>query len=65
MTQIHCREDYEQALALLERLIDVYDANKVLIEQLSLAIERWEDQAEEFAEFNRAVRAVAVGEPEP
>ena len=64
MTQIHCREDYEQALALLERLIDVYDANKVLIEQLSLAIERWEDQAEEFAEFNRAVRVVS-GEPEP
>ena len=61
---ISSREEYEQALALLERLIDVYDANKVLIEQLSLAIERWEDQAEEFAEFNRAVRAVS-GKPEP
>ena len=33
----------------------VYDANRALIEQLSLAIELWEEQAEEFAEFNRAV----------
>ncbi|MGL4564519.1 MAG: hypothetical protein ACRCVD_04430 [Halioglobus sp.] len=58
---ISSREEYEEALALLERLIDVYDANKVLIEQLSLAIEIWEDQAPEFAEFNQAV----AGEPEP
>lgn len=55
MNEIHCQEDYEQALALLEQLIDVYDANRQLIELLSIAIERWEDQAEEFAEFNRAV----------
>ncbi len=52
---ISSREEYEQALALLETLIDVYDANRALIEQLSLAIELWEEQAEEFAEFNRAV----------
>ncbi|QGW95658.1 hypothetical protein [Aeromonas veronii] len=61
---ISSREEHEEALALLETLIDVYEANRSLIEQLSLAIERWEDQAPEFAEFNRAVRAVA-GEPEP
>ncbi|HDT6076657.1 TPA: hypothetical protein QHC28_001231 [Aeromonas veronii bv. veronii] len=61
---ISSREEYEQALALLETLIDFYEANRSLIEQLSLAIERWEDQAEEFAEFNRAVRAVS-GKPEP
>ncbi|WP_440145348.1 hypothetical protein ACS016_10535 [Aeromonas veronii] len=64
MREIHCQEDYEQALALLETLIDAYDANGALIEQLSLAIELWEEQAPEFAEFNRAVRA-ASGEPEP
>ena len=52
---ISSREEYEQALALLERLLDVYDANRQLIELLSIAIERWEDQAPEFAEFNRAV----------
>lgn len=55
MIEIHCQADYEQALALLEQLIDVYDANRALIEQLSLAIELWEEQAPEFAEFNRAV----------
>ncbi|MBM0490493.1 hypothetical protein GNZ06_10010 [Aeromonas jandaei] len=55
MTEISSREEYEQALALLERLIDAYDANEQLIEQLSISIEHWEEQAPEFAEFNRAV----------
>ena len=55
MTEISSREDYEQALALMDTLVDDYDANKPLIEQLSLAIELWEEQASEFAEFNRAV----------
>lgn len=61
MSEIHCQEDYEQALALLETLIDAYDANRALIEQLSLVIELWEEQAPEFAEFNRAV----TGKAEP
>jgi HTH-type transcriptional regulator/antitoxin HigA len=52
---ISSREEYEEALALLETLIDGYEANRSLIDQLSLAIERWEDQAPEFAAFNRAV----------
>ena len=51
---ISSREEYEQALALLERLLDVYDSNRQLIELLSIAIELWEE-APEFAEFNRAV----------
>lgn len=55
MNEIHCQEDYEQALALMDTLIDDYDANKPLIEQLSMSIELWEARAEEFAEFNRAV----------
>ena len=63
MTEISSREEYEQALALMDTLVDDYDANQQLIEQLSLAIALWEEQAPEFAEFNRAVRA--VGEPEP
>ncbi|WP_323875456.1 hypothetical protein [Aeromonas veronii] len=59
--QISCQEDYEQALALMDALVDDYDANQQLIEQLSLAIDLWEEQAPEFAEFNGAV----AGEPEP
>lgn len=59
--QISSREEYEQALALMDALVDDYDANQQLIEQLSISIEHWEERAEEFAEFNRAV----AGEPEP
>jgi HTH-type transcriptional regulator/antitoxin HigA len=61
MNEIFSRDEYEQALALMDTLVDDYDANQQLIEQLSLAIELWEEQAPEFAEFNRAV----AGEPEP
>lgn len=61
MSQIHCQEDYEQALALMDTLVDDYDANRQLIELLSISIEHWEERAEEFAEFNRAV----AGELEP
>ena len=32
-----------------------YDTNRLLIEVLSANIERWEDQAEEFSDFNAAV----------
>lgn len=59
--QISCQEDYEQALALMDVLVDDYDANRQLIELLSVSIEHWEEQAPEFAEFNRAV----AGELEP
>lgn len=55
MNEIHCQADYEQALALMDALVDDYDANRQLIELLSIAIERWEAQAPEFAEFNQAV----------
>ncbi|WP_421269507.1 hypothetical protein [Aeromonas veronii] len=61
MTEISSREEYEQALALMDALVDDYDANEQLIEQLSISIEHWEEQAEEFAEFNQAV----ADEPEP
>ncbi|MGU5677969.1 hypothetical protein ACV1C4_23095 [Aeromonas hydrophila] len=61
MSQIHCQEDYEQALALMDTLVDDYDANRQLIELLSISIEHWEEWAEEFAELSRAV----AGELEP
>lgn len=55
MNEIHCQADYERALALMGELFDEYEANRSLIEQLSIAIEHWESHAEEFAEFNQAV----------
>ncbi|WP_022951360.1 helix-turn-helix domain-containing protein [Leucothrix mucor] len=45
-------DEYHQALALMEELIEEYDLYKPLIEVLSVSIERWEDESEEFVEFN-------------
>lgn len=59
--QIYCQEDYDRAMALMDELVDDYDANKQLIELLSTSIERWEEQAEEFADFNAAVASTEPG----
>ncbi len=61
ITQINSQEDYDRALALMDELVDDYDTNKVLIELLSTSIERWEDHADEFAEFNKAVAGIEPG----
>jgi len=41
--------------------VEDYDTNRLLIEVLSASIERWEDQAEEFSEFNAAVAETDTG----
>ena len=54
LVEITNNDEYEQALALMDELIDDYDNQKVLIELLSKSIERWEDSNDgEFAEFNQ------------
>ena len=64
VAHIETEEDYERALELMDQLVDDYDANKLLIEILAVSIERWEDQAPEFSDFNAAVdetdRGIAV-----
>ena len=55
LTRIESTQDYEQALVLMDELINSYDANRTLIDILSASIEAWEDTADEFAEFNAAV----------
>ena len=64
VAHIETQDDYEQALALMDQLVDDYDANRLLIEILAASIERWEDQAAEFSDFNAAVaetdRGIAV-----
>lgn len=47
--------DYVQALALMNELIEDYEANGPLIEILAHSIETWEDESDEFAEFNSRV----------
>jgi HTH-type transcriptional regulator/antitoxin HigA len=47
--------DYADALALMDELVEDYDANRPLIDILAHSIERWEDEAVEFADFNARV----------
>jgi len=53
--------DYENALALMDELIEDYDANEPLIGLLSTSIERWENTADEFAEFNARIASMDGG----
>ena len=46
-------DEYEQALALMDELIDDYDNHLVLIELLSQSIDRWENDSPAFAAFNK------------
>ena len=57
LVHISNNEEYEQALSFMEELIDEYDLYEPLIELLSASIERWENNAPEFAEFNRKIAA--------
>ena len=52
LVEITNNDEYEQALALMDELIDDYDNQQVLIELLSNSIERWEDNSADFSEFN-------------
>ena len=61
LTEINTQQDYELALALMDEMIDDYSANKALIDMLSISIENWEDQAEEFALFNAALADMDKG----
>jgi len=56
LVEITDNNEYEQALALMDELIDDYDNNKVLVELLSNSIERWEDTSDDFVEFNKRIR---------
>jgi HTH-type transcriptional regulator/antitoxin HigA len=58
ITHIDNEDDYTEALALMDELIEDYDHNKPLIEVLSLSIEKWEDQSEYFSEFNKDIESL-------
>lgn len=55
---INNNKDYKKALALMDELIEDYDDNLPLIEILSISIERWENEAEEFSKFNKRIQAL-------
>ncbi|MDO2950400.1 helix-turn-helix domain-containing protein [Aeromonas simiae] len=58
IVHINNQDDFEHALELMDELIDDYDINRQLIELLATSIERWEDRADEFSDFNKALAGV-------
>lgn len=61
IAHINNQDDYERALELMDELIDDYETNKQLIQLLATSLERWEDGAVEFADFNKALAGVEPG----
>lgn len=61
LTHIENEADYEQALELLDELMDNYDANSVIIDLLGTSIAKWENESQFFAEFNRQIAALEPG----
>lgn len=53
-------DEYNQALALMDELVDDYDNQIVLIELLSKSIGRWEEVSTDFSVFNQRI---ADGDP--
>lgn len=51
-------DELQQALILLEDLLESYDENLIIIEALSNVIARYEDEAEEFDAFNKRQAAI-------
>ncbi|PQQ27113.1 helix-turn-helix domain-containing protein [Photorhabdus hindustanensis] len=61
LTYIDTSEQYKEAMDLIDELFKDYDNNKGLIEILATTIERYEDTAPEFAEFNQAIENIPTG----
>lgn len=51
-------DQHQQALILLEDLIEQYDENLIIIEALSNVITRYEDESAEFDAFNKRQTAI-------
>lgn len=59
--QINNQDDYAKALQLMDELIEDYDQYLPLIDVLAASIERWENDAEEFSQFNQQVAELDSG----
>lgn len=58
ITDIQTDAEYKNALALMDELIEDYDNQRPLIKILFASIERWENTADEFTEFNQRIKAL-------
>lgn len=61
ISEIRDEADYENALALMDELIEDYDENRTLIGVLTNSIEAWENTAPEFAAFNQRIAQLDDG----
>ncbi|WP_339134295.1 MAG: hypothetical protein WGN25_15005 [Candidatus Electrothrix sp. GW3-4] len=61
LSSINTEAEYEQALHLMEELIEEYDKYVPLIEMLSASIERWEHESDEFTQFNQRIDGLDDG----
>ena len=61
ITEIRNDTDYENALALLEELLEDYDDYRTLIGILTNTIEAWENVSSEFTAFNQRVAQLDDG----
>jgi HTH-type transcriptional regulator/antitoxin HigA len=59
--KINNKSEHEQALALMEQLIEDYDQHEPLINLLCISIEKYEDTAEEFTVFNKSLSEMDSG----
>jgi HTH-type transcriptional regulator/antitoxin HigA len=55
------KTEHEQALTLIEQLIEDYEEHVPLIDLLCMSIERYENTADEFKEFNRRLSKLDLG----
>jgi len=55
ISEIQNEDDYQNALSLMDNLVDDYEKQRPLIEILSNTIERWENTSKEFTEFNQRI----------
>lgn len=61
ISEIKNEADYENALALMEDLIEDYDENRTLISILAGSIEAWENISPEFEAFNQRIAQLDDG----
>lgn len=59
--KINNKSEHEQALALMEQLIEDYDKHESLIDLLCISIEKYENTAEEFTVFNKSLSEMDSG----
>ena len=59
--RIHNEKEYEQALELMEELIEDYDKYLPLIEVLSVSIDKWEEESDDFSDFNARIEGLDDG----